>query len=74
MIVHEYLLKESRKYGRIHGSYFFFQKWININEPELIRDIMTKDFHIFPDHFNMNLGSSKLQKALFFMKGNESGL
>ena len=69
--VHEYLLTNNQRYGRIHGSYFFFNKWLIINEPDLIRDIWTKDFHIFPDKYHMNLGSTKLQKALFFMKGDD---
>ena len=69
--VHDYILAANRKYGRIYGSYFFFQKWLIVNEPELIRDIMTKDFHIFADKYDMNLGTSKLQNALFFMKGND---
>ena len=70
-IVHDYLLTGNKKYGRVYGSYFLYRKWIIVNEPQLIRDIMTKDFHIFPDHYNMNMGSSKLQKALFFLKGND---
>ena len=60
-----------QKFGRIYGTYFFMSKWLIVNEPQLIRDIVVKDFHIFPNRYDMNLGDSKLSKALFFMKGDD---
>ncbi|CAG2171470.1 unnamed protein product [Oppiella nova] len=41
-----------------------------INEPDLLRDIIVKDFNIFPDHRKFHMGSSKLGQSLFFMAGD----
>ena len=71
VIHHEFTLNQIKKYGRIYGGYFFFDKYLVVNEPDLIRDIVVKNFHIFPDHKNFNLGTSKINKSLFFMRGDE---
>jgi cytochrome P450 len=60
-----------RKYGRIYGSYDFMRKIIVVNEPDLIRDIMVKDFDIFPHHKLVHFGSTKINLNLFFLPGNE---
>ncbi|CAG2169949.1 unnamed protein product [Oppiella nova] len=45
---------------------------IMINDPELLRDIFIKDFHVFPDHINnIYFGSSHMSKGLFFLKGGD---
>ncbi|CAG2107319.1 unnamed protein product [Medioppia subpectinata] len=47
-------------------------KTIMINDPELLRDILVKDFNSFPDHINnFHFGSSPLSKMLFFMPGDQ---
>ncbi|CAG2168028.1 unnamed protein product, partial [Oppiella nova] len=71
MQYNKYSMNSYRKYGRIYGSYLFCNKWLMINDAKLIRDIMVKDFHIFPNRYDMNLGVSPLQKMLFFMKGDD---
>ncbi|CAG2101406.1 unnamed protein product [Medioppia subpectinata] len=65
-------LEKNRKYGRIYGSYMFTNKWLTINEPELIRDIAVKDFHIFPNKYDMNYGKTYITSSLFLMKGDHN--
>ncbi|XP_054155184.1 cytochrome P450 3A29-like [Oppia nitens] len=68
---HDYTLYAYKKYGRVYGSYDLFRKLLVINEPDLLRDIMVKDFNVFPDHKHMNLGSSTVNISLFFLPGND---
>ncbi|CAG2117573.1 unnamed protein product, partial [Medioppia subpectinata] len=65
-------LEKHRKYGRIYGSYMFTNKWLTINEPELIRDIAVKDFHVFPNKYDMNYGKTYITSSLFLMKGDHN--
>ena len=68
---HDWTLEQVKKYGKLYGSYVLTKKLIVINEPDLLRDIMVKDFHIFPDRREFHMGSSKIAKSLFFMPGND---
>ncbi|CAG2108825.1 unnamed protein product [Medioppia subpectinata] len=68
---HDFTAEQVRKYGKIYGSYRFTQKCITINEPDLLRDIMVRDFHVFPDRRYFHLGSSKIGKSLFFLPGSD---
>ncbi|CAG2174563.1 unnamed protein product, partial [Oppiella nova] len=68
---HDYTVEATKKYGRVYGTYTVSQKSLVVNEPDLLRDIMTKDFHIFPDRKHFHYGSSKIDKSLFFMPGGD---
>ncbi|CAG2117670.1 unnamed protein product, partial [Medioppia subpectinata] len=68
---HKYDVEVFKKFGRIFGGYTFTGKIIVINEPDLLRDIMVKDFHIFPDHLGFHMGTTKMDKSLFFMPGDD---
>ncbi|XP_054155295.1 cytochrome P450 3A29-like [Oppia nitens] len=68
---HNFTKTQYEKYGPIYGSFSFDRKAICINDPDLLRDIMVRDFHIFPDHKHFHFGSSKIDKSLFFMPGND---
>ena len=70
-IHHDKTVEAIKKYGRVYGGYEFHRKSLVVNEPELIKDIMVKDFHIFPDHKNFHVGSSKINMSLFFLPGND---
>ncbi|CAG2167622.1 unnamed protein product [Oppiella nova] len=70
-IHHEYTLKAIQKYGRVYGSYSLVGKALVVCDPNLLRDIMVKDFNVFPDHKHFHTGSSKLDKSLFFMPGDD---
>lgn len=46
----------AQKYGNIIGFYEIFKKAIIINDPELIKDIMIKDFHVFTNRRYYHFG------------------
>ncbi|CAG2172212.1 unnamed protein product, partial [Oppiella nova] len=68
---HEYTQWAYKKYGRVYGSYDLTRRTIAVNDPELLKDIMIKDFHIFPDHKHFNTGNSKINLSIFFLPGND---
>jgi cytochrome P450 len=69
---HESTLEDVRKYGRVYGTYDFYRDIIVINEPDLIRDILVKDFQYFSDRRHFHLGSTKIGLSLFFIPGNDN--
>ena len=71
MTPYDYTEWAIKKWGRVYGSYDFVGKLITVNEPDLIRDIMVKDFDVFPDHKHQNIGSSKLSLSLTFLPGDD---
>ncbi|CAG2110432.1 unnamed protein product, partial [Medioppia subpectinata] len=68
---HDWTVELVKKWGRVYGTYTGFRRSIVINEPDLLRDIMVKDFNVFPNHKNFHMGSSKLSQSLFFMPGDD---
>ena len=70
-IHHDHTKWQYDQLGPIYGTYSIDRKAICINDPDLLRDIMVKDFHIFPDHKHFHMGSSKIGKSLFFLPGND---
>ncbi|CAG2165362.1 unnamed protein product [Oppiella nova] len=70
-IHHHYILKAVQKYGRIYGTYLGTGRSLVVNEPDLIRDIMVKDFRVFADHKHIHNGSTKIAKDLYLMHGND---
>ena len=42
-----------------------------ISDPQLIKDILIKDFHKFVDRSDMKMTEELQQRSLFNMKGNE---
>ncbi|CAG2102536.1 unnamed protein product [Medioppia subpectinata] len=68
---HEYTQRAYKKYGRVYGAYDLTRRTIAINDPELLKDIMVKDFHIFPDHKHFHMGSSKINQSIFLLPGND---
>ena len=61
------------KYGRVHGGFAITERFLTVNDPELIREIFVKNFQAFPHHKLMNVGPSpKVNKMLFFMPGDEN--
>jgi len=69
---HENTLQDVRKYGRIFGAYDFYRDIIIINEPDLIQDIMVKDFQYFSDRRHFHMGSTKIGLSLFFIPGDDN--
>ncbi|CAG2110042.1 unnamed protein product [Medioppia subpectinata] len=69
---HTYTQRSYKKYGRVYGGYDMTRRTIAINDPELLKDIMVKDFHIFPDHKHFYTGSSKISQSIFFLPGDDN--
>ena len=40
-------------------------------DPEIVKDILIKDFHIFVDHNDFHIGDVLNERSLFNMKGEE---
>ncbi|CAG2178374.1 unnamed protein product [Oppiella nova] len=70
-IHHDYILNAVQKYGRIYGTYIGTSRSLVVNEPDLLRDIMVRDFHVFPDHRHFDPGSTKVSKLMYFMPGDD---
>lgn len=60
-----------RKYGNIVGLYEGLRPTLMIGDPNLIKDILTKDYHNFPNHRAFNFGHSTSRLGFFFMKGSQ---
>lgn len=68
---HIFCKEQQQKYGKIYGYYQFFSKGLVINDPDLVRDIMVRDFHIFPDHRHIHMGSDHIALNLFNLPGDD---
>ncbi|CAG2115328.1 unnamed protein product, partial [Medioppia subpectinata] len=69
---HEWTLEQVNKYGRVYGTYTMITSpAIIVSEPDLLRDITTKDFSNFPDRRHFHTGSSPIGQSLFLMPGND---
>ncbi|GFS86375.1 lithocholate 6-beta-hydroxylase [Nephila pilipes] len=44
----EFIKNLTKKYGRVVGSFEGSSPSVTVAEPDLLRDILVKDFHIFP--------------------------
>ena len=60
-----------RDHGTIVGLYEGFRPTLMLGEPDLIRDILTKDFDNFPSRRAYNFGHLPDRIGLLFMKGSE---
>lgn len=66
---HDQLIYQS--YGRVVGLYEGFRPTLLIGDPELVRDILGKDFHNFPNRRAFNFGHLPDRMGLLFLKGSE---
>ncbi|XP_054157203.1 cytochrome P450 3A9-like [Oppia nitens] len=67
------LLEEDRlaKYGPIYGTYMGTKAVLNVADPELIKNIMVKDFHIFINRQNMRSDDEVLDHSLLMVRDDE---
>ncbi|ESN92768.1 hypothetical protein HELRODRAFT_69872 [Helobdella robusta] len=54
-----------KKYGPVHGVYFGRQPLMTIYDTSILKQIMIKEAHLFPNHFNLQLFAPPLDKILF---------
>ncbi|XP_054160973.1 uncharacterized protein LOC128959051 [Oppia nitens] len=59
-----------KKYGKIYGIFDQNGPKLTVAEPELIKQILVKDFHIFPDRMSIEYPHPVIGKNLFFINGS----
>ncbi|XP_067856020.1 thromboxane-A synthase isoform X2 [Heptranchias perlo] len=60
-----------RKYGRVCGYYFGRQAAILIAEPEMLKQIMVKDFSNFVNRLKINVINKPLSDSLLFLQDGD---
>jgi len=64
------LRNRREEYGRIYGNYDVFSRNLNISDPELIKEVLIKEFHKFPEHRRIYFGE-KMMLNLFSLPGDD---
>lgn len=69
----KYNLELSNKFGKVYGGFLFLDKYLAINDPEIIREVFVKSFSVVPDHKHIHLGPSpKVSNIVFFIPGDDN--
>lgn len=66
----ELQLERTRKYGPIYGVYTGGSPSIMVTDPEIIRQILIKDFDSFTDHSTNTFANKYQRNMLVWIKGN----
>ncbi|GBM27683.1 Cytochrome P450 3A4 [Araneus ventricosus] len=69
--LHETELKRYKNFGRIYGYFEGNQPVLSVAEPAILRNILVKDFHIFPSRRLFVTGEEMLDKMLFNVQGED---
>ncbi|XP_013775401.1 cytochrome P450 3A29-like isoform X2 [Limulus polyphemus] len=69
--LHLLLEERYRSFGKLYGVYEGTKPILVVAEPELIKLITVKDFHVFSDRRVLKLGDSTLDKMLSVQSGEE---
>lgn len=64
-------LERYKKYGKIHGHYERNTPLLNVGDPEVIRQILVKDFHAFTGRREVYLGDKIMEKMLSVVRGED---
>ncbi|KAG9509025.1 Cytochrome P450 3A11, partial [Fragariocoptes setiger] len=57
-----------QKYGRVFGMYNGVRPVLVVADANILKDIMVKDAHVFPNHRNVEFLHKNSQNMLFFMR------
>ncbi|XP_067142999.1 cytochrome P450 3A2-like [Centruroides vittatus] len=61
---HLHQLEEYKKYGRIHGIYLGLEPQLVIAEPHILKKILVKDFNMFHNRMDFEIGNPLFDKML----------
>ncbi|CAG2176687.1 unnamed protein product, partial [Oppiella nova] len=67
----ELSLDNYRKYGKLYGTFMGTKPALRISDPEIIKTMNTKDFHVFMNRFDFSFGDQFQDKSLFILMGDE---
>ena len=68
--VDQILRSRRENYGNIYGAYDVFGIRLTIADPELIKEVLIKEFHKFPEHRRMYFGE-KMKLNLVSLPGDD---
>ncbi|XP_076309582.1 cytochrome P450 3A2-like [Tachypleus tridentatus] len=69
--LHHLELEHYKKLGRIHGLLDGFNPAISVGEPELLKNILVKDFHAFSRVRDFSVNDAILDKMLFSLQDED---
>ncbi|KFM65735.1 Cytochrome P450 3A24, partial [Stegodyphus mimosarum] len=68
---HELVMLGCRHYGRVFGTFSFWTPQLVVSDPELLRDILVKDFNAFPFRRDLSIGNQTMDYQVSFLKGED---
>ncbi|GFQ90655.1 cytochrome P450 3A6, partial [Trichonephila clavata] len=69
--IHDIENQRRQKYGRIYGHFEGLRPVLSVADPTLLRDILVKDFHIFPQRRLISTGDEIFDKMLSAVNGED---
>ncbi|GFR31291.1 cytochrome P450 3A8, partial [Trichonephila clavata] len=69
--IHDIENLRRQKYGRIYGHFEGLRPVLSVADPTLLRDILVKDFHIFPQRRLISTGDEIFDKMLSAVNGED---
>lgn len=69
--VHEVEIDRYKSKGRFYGTYEGSRPVLNIADPEILRDILVKDFQFFPNRRSFATGNNIVSKILTNLQGED---
>lgn len=68
---HDIEMRDFKRYGRVFGRYEGSDKILVVNDPDLLKQILVKDFHVFRNRRNFAINDELFLNGLFFQKDDE---
>ncbi|KAG8184089.1 hypothetical protein JTE90_025397 [Oedothorax gibbosus] len=68
---HEIELERYQELGQIYGFFEGSSPLLSVGDPKHLRNIMVKDFHIFPDHRVLSTGDTLTECMLQILQGED---
>lgn len=69
--LHDTELERYQKYGPVYGHFEGSNACLSVGDPKLLRNILVKDFHIFPDRRTLNTGDTITESMLQILQGED---